>query len=89
MLRDIKLMWKIDPNKQTFKLISIMLIFSIVITTPMFDEVGYLIFLFYIVPIIVFCIPFFSYYRPNFRKVEKEIELQDKYSFMYSKFIKR
>lgn len=89
MLRDIKLMWEIDPNKQTFKLLSIMLIFSILITTPMFDEVGYLIFLFYLAPIATFCIPFFSYYRPIFREVEKEIELQNKYSSMYNKFIKR
>ena len=90
MIKDLKLMWKIDRGKETFKLIGIMFLFSIFMTTIGLNMTkSNLVFIFYLCPIVMFCVPFFSFYRPMFREVEREVELEQKYIFVYSRFINK
>lgn len=85
-LDDLDTIYKIDKSKMNELLLMQlgMLIFSIIMST--ISNYYYFLILNLIIPI-AFLMTYNSFYKPMIRKVQREIELQEKYSYLYSKFI--
>ena len=86
-IKDVKWMFRCD--KETFKMIGITFIFALLISFAMFRvEDGKIFLLLNIVPFVLFSMAYFGRYRPIFREIEKEVDLELKYSFLYERFTK-
>ena len=85
-ISDMKWMFKVD--KETFKMSSIMMIAFILINYLVIEkEEDYFFLIYLLAPFAIVLVKYFSVWRPLFRKAEEKLRLQNKYSFLYNKFI--
>lgn len=85
-LDDLDVIYKVDKSKINELLLTQlgMIVFSIIMS--IISNYYYFLILNLIIPLLLL-ISYGSFYKPMIRKVQREIELQERYPYLHSKFI--
>lgn len=84
--KTISVYWDIKTMIKQLCLFTILLVLMCIIvdtTLPLF-----MLIVVWVVPVVIITVSWFSTIKPIVLEVSKEVELEDKYPFMYGRFIK-